>query len=109
MRTIQSLSALMLFIFATTFFDLFLLMAARPQPWAAVFLAAMVFIQGYMIWFFATRLRLDGQAAAAALPGADRIHRALFLTAMVAISIVALVAVYAILRNGGGVPWRLIR
>lgn len=108
MRTVQSLSALTLFILATTFFDLFL-MAARPQPWAAVFLAAMVFIQGYMIWFYATRLRPGGQAAAAALPGADRIHRALFLTAMVASSIVSLVAAYAILRSGGGVAWRFIR
>jgi hypothetical protein len=87
--------SLLLFLASTTVIDT-RLMLIRDLSLDAFFLPGLVFIQGYVLWFYFNKFRPAKKMFAIECPGSAHSYSWLFVMAMVGTSVVALIGLYVL-------------
>lgn len=85
--------SLLLFLVSTTVIDT-RLMLIHDLSLDAIFLPGLVFVQGYVLWFYFNKFRPARKMFAIECPESARSYSWLFVMAMVGTSIVALIGFY---------------
>ncbi|MDR3414044.1 MAG: hypothetical protein P4L87_24300 [Formivibrio sp.] len=91
-------TSLILFVISTTVFDV-RIMAIGSLSLSAVLLPLLIFVQGYIIWYYFNRFRPARKKFAISVPEIARSYVRLFAVAMIGTSVVALVGIL-LLRSG---------